>query len=98
MKVYFEKGLTVINTGDPVGGCKNKTGYNGVYFRKANQTYHTRVQYKRKAYSLGEFKNLEDAVAYYNLAKQHIATGTFLEWHQTLYGKTKRKRPRSETK
>ena len=26
MKVYFENGLTVIDTGDPVGGFKNKYG------------------------------------------------------------------------
>ena len=92
MKVYFEKGLTVINTGDPVGGCKNKTGYNGIYFREAHQTYQAKVQYNYKKYHIGEFKTLEDAVSYYNVAKQHIANGTFLEWHQTLYGKTKRKR------
>ena len=98
MKVYFEKGITVIDTGDPVGGCKNKNGYHGICFRKQHEAYQAKIQHNHKSYSLGEFKNIEDAVAYYNLAKQHIANGTFFEWYQTLYGKTKRKRKESETK
>lgn len=98
MKVYFEKGLTVINTGDPVGGCKNKNGCNGISYRKEANKYRASIQFKKKKYHLGDFDDIELAVAYYQEAKQQVDNNTFLEWHQTLYGKTKRKQPRSETK
>lgn len=89
MKVYFEKGLTVINTGDPVGGQKNKTGHCGIRFRKPENSYQSYICIKKDRYHLGHYENLEDAVAIRKEAEKHRADGTFHEWFQTLYGTSK---------
>ena len=100
MKVYFENGITVIDTGDPVGGCQNKHGHNGVLCVKAEKKYKSVVYYKKTRYYLGTFEDVETTAARYKEAKQRIENGTFLEWYQSLYGEKKRirKRKESETK
>ena len=93
MKVYFENGLTVIDTGDPVGGHKNKYSCTGVGYRKKNNAYYSLIDHDKKRYRLGHFANLEDAIAIRKEAEKHRDDGTLDEWFETLYGTVKRKKP-----
>ena len=93
MKVYFENGLTVIDTGDPVGGYKNKYGCTGVYYSSARKSFEVELKYNKKRYKLGYCHNLEDAIALRKEAEKHRDNGTLDEWYETLYGTVKRKKP-----
>ena len=93
MKVYFENGLTVIDTGDPVGGHKNKYSCKGVGYRKDMNAYYCLIDYNKKCYRLGHFASLEDAIAIRKEAEKHRDNGTLDEWYETLYGTIKRKKP-----
>lgn len=89
LKVTFENGVTVIDTGDATGGIKNtKTGYHGVTFN--GKVYMATIFVKKTHYHLGSFDNLEEAVAIRTEAEAHRADGTFFEWFPTLWGKTRR--------
>ena len=91
MNITFENGVTVINTGDAVGGLKNlKTGYHGVTF--TGKSYHASLHIKKTHYHLGSFDNLEDAVAIREEAVMHRDNGTFAEWYPTLMGRTRKRR------
>ena len=93
MKVYFENGLTVIDTGDPVGGHKNKYGCTGIEYHKDRNEYSGVIKHNKKCYRLGYFTNLEDAIAIRKEAEKHRDNGTLDEWFETLYGTIKRKKP-----
>ena len=94
-KVTFENGMTIINTGY-AGGKQNKTGHKGIT-RRPNRNYSAVLQYaKNKRVYLGEFKTIEEAAAIYAEAEQHLADGTLLQWAETLYGVTKRRRKPSK--
>ena len=93
MKVYFENGLTVIDTGDPAGGHKNKYGCTGVYYHSERNAFDAEIKYNKKRYKLGYYTNLEDAIAIRKEAEKHRDNATLDEWFQTLYGTIKRKQP-----
>lgn len=97
-RTTFENGVTIINTGDPVGGKKNKTGHKGIT-RRPNNTYSAVLRYgKNKRVYLGEFNTIEEAAAMYAEAEKHLADGTLLQWSETLYGVTKRRRTKVQSK
>lgn len=97
-KVTFINGMTVINTGDPVGGRKNKTGCKGIT-RRPNNKYSAVLRYaKNKRVYLGEFNTIEEAAAMYAEAEKHLADGTLLQWAETLYGVTKHRRTQVNSK
>lgn len=98
MKVYFENGLTVIDTGDPIGSSANKTGRVGVAWHKHKQSYQVRIRNNTVEYYLGQFKNIEDAIAIRKEAEKHKAAGTFDEWHQSLYDTVKKRKKGSASK
>ena len=91
MKVYFENGLTVIDTGDPIGNSTNTSGRVGVAWHKDKQIYQARIRVNSVEYHLGQFKNIEDAIAIRKEAEKNKADGTFDEWHQSLYGTVKKR-------
>lgn len=97
-KTIFRNGVTIINTGDPVGGVKNKTGHKGISLRK-NGKYRAVLQFgKDDRLYLGEFPTIEEAVAMYAAAEKHWKDGTLLEWAESLYGVTKHRRKPSKGK
>ena len=92
-KTTFENGVTIINTGDPVGGVKNKTGHRGITYDPKKNCYVAAMRIsKNRAIYMGRFENIEDAIAIYEEAEKHRADGTLLQWQETLYGVTKRHR------
>ena len=96
MKIRIENGVTIISTGDAIGGQKNKTGVTGVtYYEKGNK-YRSELTYQHKKYLLGFFEKLEDAKAIRMEAEKQLEAGTFLEWHSKLerykWQKQKRKK------
>lgn len=81
MKIRIENGMTIISTGDAVGGKKNKTsGFQGVAYNPYHGMYRAEIYYKKQRYTLGMFEKVEDAVAIREQAKEHIKQGTFLDW------------------
>ncbi len=99
MVIKIEKGVTIIDTGDAVGGVKNKTGHTGITYKPEGNVYRASIFIKKKRYHLGDFSNIADAVAIRSEAEKHRASGNFLKWFDTLYGVTKGKpRKRSVAK
>lgn len=93
MNVYFENGLTVIKTDDAVGGNRKKHGCYGIYYFKERNAYVSEIKHNKKRYNLGQYTNIEDAIAIRKEADKHRDAGTLDEWFQTLYGTSKRKQP-----
>jgi hypothetical protein len=84
MKTTIENGVTIINTGDAVGGIKTVSGHTGVVWLKDAQLYRAEIYLKQKKYNLGRFKDIEDAIALRKEAEAHRAAGTLDEWFKTL--------------
>lgn len=94
MNITIENGVTIINTNDAIGGIKSVSGYTGVVWLKHQQCYRAEIYLKKKRIHLGQFKNIEDAIALRKEAELHRAAGTFDEWFPTLIGKTRRTAPK----
>ena len=98
-KTIIKNGVTIINTGNAIGGVRNKTGHAGITYKAATNTYRASIFLTRKErVHLGDFKNIEDAIAIYKEAEKHRADGTFIQWNETLYGVTKRRRMKVQSK
>lgn len=93
MNFTIENGVTIINTNDAVGGIKAVSGHTGVVWLKELQCYRAEIYINRKRKHLGQFKNIEDAIALRKEAEAHRAAGTFDEWFPTLIGVTRRTAP-----
>lgn len=99
MKITIENGVTIINTGEAVGGVKNKHGHTGItFFRNLNKYRASIYVTRNERVHLGNFTNIEDAIAIYEEAEKHIADGTFYQWNETLYGVTKRRKRKVQSK
>lgn len=94
MKITIENGVTIINTGDAIGGLKNKNGYAGVHYLSKAGKYVAKIYIGKKPYTLGQYVNVNDAIAIRQEAERQKAAGSFLEWFETLSGTVKRRSPR----
>lgn len=94
MNFTIENGVTIINTKDASGGIKAVSGHTGVVWLKHQQCYRAEIYIKRKRVHLGQFENIEDAIALRKEAEAHRAAGTFDEWFPTLIGFTRRTAPK----
>lgn len=83
METKIVNGTTVISTGNK-GGMRNKTGVHGVSEHSSPSHYRVDMVYKKRKYSLGFFKTLEEAKERRLLAEHHRDAGTFVEWYNTL--------------
>ena len=89
-KITIENGVTIINTGDDLGGLKNKSGHVGIHYIEESQKYIAKIFIGKKYHHLGYFDDIDDAIAIREEAEQHRADGTFTEWYPTLVGRTKK--------
>lgn len=94
MNITIENGVTIINTNDAVGGIKTVSGHTGVVWLQDKQCYRAEIYIKRKRKHLGQFKNIEDAIALRKEAESHRTAGTFEQWFPTLIGVTRRTAPK----
>lgn len=83
MKRRIENGVTIISTGDAVGGQKPKSGIHGVYFYKPNGMYKSDIDVNHKKYHIGFFQDKEMAGKARRVAEIRKADGTFLKWFPT---------------
>ena len=68
----------------------NKSGFNGVCRFGKTELYRAYINFQRKQYSLGVYKNIEDAVAAREEAEKEIY-GNFLEWYGEAYPEKQKK-------
>lgn len=94
MKITIKNGVTIINTGDAVGGLKNKTGHVGISYLEKEELYIARIHIKKKYYQLGRFKEIEDAIAMRAEADRQKAAGTLLDWIATIPKKPRGRKPK----
>ena len=92
MKITIENGVTIINTGDPVGGRKAVSGHTGVVWMKDRQTYRAEIYIQGKRLQLGQSPIMEEMIALRKLADHHREAGTFNEWFEALPPTVRRKR------
>lgn len=90
-KTVIKNGVTIISTGDAVGGLKNKTGHVGIHHFEKENKYLAKISIGKKYYHLGKYDNIEDAVTVRAEAEKHRAAGTFEEWLGAI-----RRRPRNK--
>lgn len=95
MNINIKNGVTIINTGDAVGGIKAVSGHTGVVWLKDVQKYRAEIYINKKKYHLGRFENIEDAIALRKEAETHKAAGTFDDWFPKLVGVTRRTAPKN---
>lgn len=87
MKVIIENGVTVIKTGDPNGGIKNKYNQTGVsqqFFPEGVVKYRAEIQIKGIKYYLGIRDTAEEAGRLRQEAEKQIADGNFEKWLETV--------------
>ena len=92
--ITIENGVTIINTGDAIGGLKNKTGHVGIHYIEDADVYLAKISIGKKYHHLGRHKRIEDAIAIRKEAEWHRENGTFMEWWSSL--KFSRNRPRKK--
>lgn len=91
--ITIENGVTIINTGDAIGGLKNKTGFTGLHYLEDVGLYVAKIHVKKKYYHLGRHEKLEDAIAVRKEAEKHRANGTLEAWLKTQnFSSRKRKK------
>lgn len=88
-KVTIENGVTIINTGDAIGGQKNVTGHTGIAYLKKENKYIAKIFIGKRYCHLGRYSNLEDAIAIRKEAEKHREDGTLIEWVNSLPFKRK---------
>ncbi|MDL2325331.1 hypothetical protein LJC61_09375 [Ruminococcaceae bacterium OttesenSCG-928-A16] len=69
----------------------NTSGYTGVYRDPRSGNWQARITFQGKVYSLGAYKNIEDAAATRKIAEDEI-WGNFLEWYDKWLEAKKRKK------
>lgn len=62
----------------------NKSGITGVHWLKSRQRWRAIINFKKKRYLLGEFKNLEDAAKVRKKAEEKLHDN-FLDWYAANY-------------
>lgn len=94
MKIRIENGMTIISTGDAVGGTKNKNNQAGVSQQHTSSgiKYRAEIIYKHHKYFLGSFGTSEEAAQRRTEAEKQVKAGTYLEWYANLYQEKKSKR------
>lgn len=94
MKIRIENGMTIISTGDAVGGTKNKHKQAGVsqQYTSSGIKYRAEIIYKHHKYFLGSFDTSEEAAQRRIEAEKQVKAGTYLEWYDNLYQEKKSKR------
>lgn len=90
MKITIKNGVTIINTGDATGGLKNRSGHTGVVWLEDRQAYKAQIAVSKKNFHLGQFTNIEEAIARRKEAEKHRDAGTLLEWLDALTFKYKK--------
>lgn len=98
MNTRIENGITIISTGDAVGGLKNKTGFRGITYYESQDRYKSELTYQYKKYLLGFFHTFEEAKKMRIEAEEHREAGDFIEWYSTLEKYQWHKLPRKERK
>ena len=91
MKIIIENGTTIIKTGDPNGGIKNKYNKTGVSKRidhKGEVNYRAEIQVNKKSYYLGIRNTPEEAHLLRIEAEKALENGTFDKWITKLKQKT----------
>lgn len=87
MKVIIDNGVTVVKTGDPNGGVKNKHNKTGVSQHVVSDggvKYRAEIQINKKKYYLGIRDTAEEAGQLRQEADEQLEAGTFFEWFETL--------------
>lgn len=87
MKVIIANGVTVIKTGDPNGGVKNKHNKTGVSHHiqpDGKKRYRAEIQVNRKKHYLGIRDTPEEAASLRLEAEKQIEAGNFEEWIKTI--------------
>lgn len=94
MKIRIENGVTIISTGDSVGGAKNKNNSKGVSQHKTPSgiKYRAEITYKHKKYCIAICDTVEEAAALWNEADRQRNEGTFPEWIEKQLQLKKEKR------
>jgi hypothetical protein len=62
----------------------NTSGVRGVSFHKKSSTWHAYIGFKRKLYSLGYYRDKNDAITARKTAEEKLF-GEFLEWYNSVY-------------
>lgn len=91
MKIIIENGATIIKTGDPNGGVKNKYNKTGVSKHIGHNgeiKYRAEIQVNRKTYYLGLRNTPEEASELRHAAEKQLENGTFDIWIKELKQKT----------
>lgn len=84
-KEVIKEGTNPIQLGNVRALNKNNTsGHKGVCWYKRGNCWRAYIVFKRKQYSLGLYKNIEDAVAAREEAERQIY-GNFLEYYKEKY-------------
>lgn len=87
MKIRIENGMTIISTGDPHGGQKNKYNQLGIslyYSSSGTVKYRAEITVSKRKYYLGLRDTLEEASALRQEADKQVESGTFAEWFRDL--------------
>ena len=94
MKVRIENGITIISTGDSVGGMKNKNNSKGVTQHKTPSgiKYRSEITYKHRKYCIAICDTAEEAAALWLEADNQRKAGTFPEWIEKQLQLKKEKR------
>lgn len=94
MKIRIENGMTIISTGDAVGGTKNKNNQTGVSLHHSSSgiKYRAEIIHNHRKYFLGLFETSEEAAQRRIEAEKQVKAGTYLEWYANLHQEKKSKR------
>lgn len=90
MKIIIENGATIIKTGDPNGGVKNKYNKTGVskYIGHSKIKYRAEIQVNKKTYYLGLRSTPEEAHELRLEADKALENGTFDKWFKEFKQKS----------
>lgn len=90
MKIIIQNGATIIKTGDPNGGVKNKYNKIGVskYIGHSKIKYRAEIQVNKKTYYLGLRSTPEEAHELRLEADKALENGTFDKWFKELKQKS----------
>ena len=62
----------------------NTSGYTGVYFDKRSQKWNAHINFKKKRYYLGSYRDIEDAVKERRLAEERLHDPEIMERFEDL--------------
>ena len=67
----------------------NTSGYTGVYFDKRSQRWNAYINFKKKRYYLGSYRDIEDAVKKRRLAEERLHDPEIMERLEDLTAEKK---------